>query len=217
MKRLFTLLLAVTMLLSLCACGSSTPKKPIEEMDDDDWEAAVEILEEEYEEEEPVAETEAEMKQYQLGEYAASDDGMVQFSVDSFCFSDYRDSDYLPTDGGYFGAKDGNTFFLFTGTMTYVGDSKEAISYCVYADVDYNNGYVFDDLNYGNVDEFYKDGGLGATIRFEPLTSDTERDIRGYIEVPKVVETDTASPLLLKIRIGRGNYGDVAEYIVPLR
>lgn len=74
MKKLISFLLAAAMLLSLCACGSSTPKKPIEEMDDADWEAAAEILEEEYAEE-PAPQTEPVQKIYQIGETIVTADG----------------------------------------------------------------------------------------------------------------------------------------------
>ena len=216
MKKLISFLLATAMLLSLCACGSSTPKKPIEEMDDADWEAAAEILEEEYAEE-PAPQTEPVQKIYQIGETIVTADGMLEFTLDSFCFADTRDTGrYVPADSESEAwmfeegkAEAEKTYLFYTGTMTFVGDSKEICDYYLYdAQADYDNGYVI--TGQGNSDKedswiFELGASNGtATAKFEPLTGTKVREARGYLEVPAVVETDTEKPLLLIINIGGG-------------
>lgn len=216
MKKLFTLLLTAAMLLSLCACGSSTPKKPIEEMDDEDWEAVVEVMED-AENEEPVAETEPVQKIYQIGETIVTADGMLEFTLDSFCFADTRDTGrYVPADSESEAwmfeegkAEAEKTYLFYTGTMTFVGDSKEICDYYLYdAQADYDNGYII--TGQGNWDKedawtFEVGASSGdATAKFEPLTGTKVREARGFLEVPAVVETDTESPLLLIINIGGG-------------
>ena len=216
MKKLFALLLVAAMLLSLCACGSSTPKKPIEEMDDADWEAVVEVMEE-AENEEPIAETEPVQKIYQLGETIVTADGMLEFTLDSFCFADTRDGGrYVPADSEseawWFDegkAEAEKTYLFYTGTMTFVGDSKEICDYYLYdAQADYDNGYII--TGQGNSDKEDSwifelgDSNGTATAKFEPLVGTKVREARGYLEVPAVVETDTEKPLLLIINIGGG-------------
>lgn len=216
MKKLLTLLLAAAMLLSLCACGSSTPKKPIEEMDDADWEAVVEVMEE-AENEEPIAETEPVQKIYQIGETIVTADGMLEFTLDSFCFADIRDGTrHVPADSEseVWWFEDGKaeaekTYLFYTGTMTFVGDSKEICRYYLYdAQADYDNGYIITGQGNDKKEEawtFEVGASRGdAAAKFEPLTGTKVREARGFLEVPAVVETDTESPLLLIINIGGG-------------
>lgn len=221
MKKGFAVLLAAAMLLSLCACGagSASPKKPIEEMDDEDWESAVEILEEEYAAEEPPAETEPAQKIYQIGETVVTADGMLEFTLDSFCFADTRDGGrFVPADSEseawWFDegkAEAEKTYLFYTGTMNFVGNSKEICEYYLYdVQADYDDGYIIK----GQGDWSKEDSGIfelndtsnngEAVASFEPLTGTKVREVRGYLEVPEVVETDTESPLLLIINIGGG-------------
>ena len=211
MKKLFALLLAVTMLLSLCACGSShAPKKPIEEMDDEDWEAAAEALEDMYEEEEPGVETEPAEKIYELGETVVTAEGMFELSIDRFGFTDfYNARSYLPeqNDLPIVEAPEGKTYLLVEGTMRFVGDPKETVQHFISAEeLDYNDGYKFSYKVPASMFEPNTSGVLGdqdaygkTNINFEPLTGTCTKDVRAIFEIPEVIGTDTESPMLLSM------------------
>lgn len=226
MKKLLALLLAAAMLLSLCACGSSgAPEKNMEDISDEDWEAAADALEDMYEETEGT--TEPGEKIYELGETIVSWDGMVELTIDSFCFSDYKTSDsVLPAEsGGYYDtAKEEMTFFLYTATFTLVGETKGTYYMNLSnIEVDYNDGYEF--RSHLTSCRVFEEGerveGVTNIIEIEPLVGTKVRELRGYIEVPEVIETDTEGALLLKFKIYGGVEGSGAfetdEITVRLR
>lgn len=206
MKKLLVLLLSAAMLLSLCACGSPSKPKELEDISDEDWEAAAEALEDMYEEE-PVVENEATEKIYELGETIVTADGMFELSIDSFSFIDfYNSSTLLAEQGGLYTyeAPEGKTYLLCEGTMRYVGESKEGLQHQIYNEkLDYNDGYTF-----SSATQFYMfepgdpdTDALMVAIHIEPLTGTRTKDVRCIFEVPEVVETDTESPLLLTLSI----------------
>ena len=61
--------------------------------------------------------------------------------------------------------------------------------------VDYNDGYEFERKNGGFYDS---NDNYSSMAQFEALSDNRTRTWIEVFEVPKVVETDTASPLLLK-------------------
>ena len=225
MKKLLALLLAAALLLSLCACGSPSKPKELEDISDEDWEAAAEALEDMYEEE-PAVETEAAKKIYEIGDTIVTADGMVEFTLDSFCFGDYRDGmTYLPADSGdiYHTAEEGKTFCFFSGTMTLVGEPKEKSSYWLYdIKADYMDGYIFGEGEPFPTNTYELDGSRGgSSAEFEPFVSTNVREVRGFVEVPDVVENDTENSLLLYFIIN-GSSGDSGcspkvECVVRLR
>lgn len=228
MKKLLVLLLSAAMLLSLCACGSSSkpkePEKPkeLEDISDEDWEAAAEALQ--GMNDEPAAETEPVAKIYELGETILSEDGMVELVIDTFGYADIMDvSKCVPAEEESMDARrpeEGKAYLYFSGTLNYVGDAKEEVSYGCIAELDYKDGYIFKaDGSKGRVRlTGGDDGGSSNGCRFEVLTNNTKVEVDGYIVVPETVETDTESPLLLRVELfysGKG--GTVADATFQLR
>lgn len=200
MKRIISLLLAAVMVLSLCACGSSKPqKKSLDELTAEDFQAAAEQLM--GEEAEMQAPTEAEQKVYQLGETITMMDDMIEFTVNSISFTD--DPYAIKADSSFYGYKpsEGKTCLFFDATLEFKGNLKQTFTWfdsAYFTDitkVDYNDGYEFERKNGGFYDS---NDNYASMAQFEALSDNRTRTWIEVFEVPKVVETDTASPLLLK-------------------
>lgn len=200
MKRIISLLLAAVMVLSLCACGSSKPqKKSLDELTAEDFQAAAEQLM--GEEAETQAPTEAEQKVYQLGETITMMDDMIEFTVNSISFTD--DPYAIKADSSFYGYKpsEGKTCLFFDATLEFKGNLKQTFTWfdsAYFTDitkVDYNDGYEFERKNGGFYDS---NDNYASMAQFEALSDNRTRTWIEVFEVPKVVETDTASPLLLK-------------------
>lgn len=200
MKRIISLLLAAVMVLSLCACGSSKPqKKSLDELTAEDFQAAAEQLM--GEEAETQAPTEAEQKVYKLGETITMMDDMIELTVNSISFTD--DPYAIKADSSFYGYKpsEGKTCLFFDATLEYKGNLKQTLTWfdsAYFTDimkVDYNDGYEFERKNGGFYDS---NDNYSSMAQFEPLSDNRTRTWIEVFEVPKVVETDTASPLLLK-------------------
>lgn len=200
MKRIISLLLAAVMVLSLCACGSSKPqKKSLDELTAEDFQAAAEQLM--GEEAETQAPTEAEQKVYKLGETITMMDDMIELTVNSISFTD--DPYAIKADSSFYGYKpsEGKTCLFFDATLEYKGNLKQTLTWfdsAYFTDimkVDYNDGYEFERKNGGFYDS---NDNYSSMAQFEALSDNRTRTWTEVFEVPKVVETDTASPLLLK-------------------
>ena len=200
MKRIISLLLAAVMVLSLCACGTSKPqKKSLDELTAEDFQAAAEQLM--GEEAETQAPTEAEQKVYQLGETITMMDDMIEFTVNSISFTD--DPYAIKADSSFYGYKpsEGKTCLFFDATLEFKGNLKQTFTWfdsAYFTDitkVDYNDGYEFERKNGGFYDS---NDNYASMAQFEALSDNRTRTWIEVFEVPKVVETDTASPLLLK-------------------
>lgn len=200
MKRIISLLLAVVMVLSLCACGSSKPqKKSLDELTAEDFQAAAEQLM--GEEAETQAPTEAEQKVYKLGETITMMDDMIELTVNSISFTD--DPYAIKADSSFYGYKpsEGKTCLFFDATLEFKGNLKQTFTWfnsAYFTDimkVDYNDGYEFERKNGGFYDS---NDNFSSMAQFEALSDNRTRTWITVFEVPKVVETDTASPLLLK-------------------
>lgn len=200
MKRIISLLLAAVMVLSLCACGSSKPqKKSLDELTAEDFQAAAEQLM--GEEAETQAPTETEQKVYKLGETITMMDDMIEFTVNSISFTD--DPYAIKADSSFYGYKpsEGKTCLFFDATLEFKGNLKQTFTWfdsAYFTDimkVDYNDGYEFERKNGGFYDS---NDNFSSMAQFEALSDNRTRTWIEVFEVPKVVETDTASPLLLK-------------------
>ena len=200
MKRIISLLLAAVMVLSLCACGSSKPqKKSLDELTAEDFQAAAEQLM--GEEAETQAPTEAEQKVYKLGETITMMDDMIELTVNSISFTD--DPYAIKGDSSFYGYKpsEGKTCLFFDATLEFKGNLKQTFTWfnsAYFTDimkVDYNDGYEFERKNGGFYDS---NDNFSSMAQFEALSDNRTRTWIEVFEVPKVVETDTASPLLLK-------------------
>lgn len=199
MKKLFALLLAATMLLSLCACGSSSKPKELEDISDEDWEAAAEALEDMYEDE-LVVETEATEKIYELGETIIAADGLIEIKFDGFQYADMVDyHKYVPTTENGVKPEEGKVFLFYTGTVNCSGDIKEKL-YVVLdkVELDYNDGYKFKGTR---TSDFYFPVENGNNVEFEPLSDDYTRTFTGYMEVPIAVQNDKENPILLSFKL----------------
>lgn len=206
MKKLISLLLAAVMVLSLCACGSSKPKKKsLDELTAEDFQAAAEQL---MGEEATQAPAEAEQKVYKLGETITMMDDMIELTVYDFCFSESvnRGDVTIPTSETHYSsiekAAEGKTFIICSATINYLGNLKRDFNLMMETGegtIDYNDGYIFKEANIHAMIGDTKTSGNVAT--FEPLSDKKTGEYRVCFEVPKVVESDTQSPLLLKLRL----------------
>lgn len=202
MKKLFTLLLAIAMLLSLCACASSGVPENNGDILDEEWEDSDDAKEDLNEDTAEI--TESGEKIYKIGETLVSADGMVEFTIDDITFCKYLDLDaWKPGVEG--GAKtntapDGKTYLFYTGTLKFVGETKDIWEYCITAELDYNNGQKFKYTS-SSFFEVGDDSSSDYMAVFDPLTGTNVREVRGYIrEVDEAVESDTQAPLLLNLR-----------------
>ena len=200
MKKLISLLLAAVMVLSLCACGSPKPqKKSLDELTAEDFQAAAEQLM--GEEAETQAPTETEQKVYKLGETITMMDDMIELTINSISFTD--DPYAIKADSSFYGYKpsEEKTCLFFDATLEYKGNLKQTFTWfdsAYFTDimkVDYNDGYEFERKNGGFYDS---NDNYSSMAQFEALSDNRTRTWIEVFEVPKVVETDTASPLLLK-------------------
>ena len=178
MKKMFSLLLAFVMCLSLCACGA----------DKDAPEAN--------KGEEPAA-TEAQTV-YTMGDTASN--GMFEFTPVFEGFTDevanWPDQDYLTPEGKISGsnpfkAGDEKVIMYFSASVKFVGESKSNETFWYDFTVDYDNGYLFDfNENYNCGVKAGDKWNYSNKITFEPLSSAKEGYVRFCIEVPEQLEAD---------------------------
>ena len=221
MKKVLVLLLSAAMLLSLCACGSPSKPQKFEDISDEDLEAAAEALEDMYEEE-PVAETEPAEIIYEIGDTIVSSDGMVEFVIETFNYTDSLDKfNCVPAEEGSKSAwspDEGKTCLYFSGTLNYVGNAKETVSYWCDTELHYGDGYIFDaDSGNGTGSIRLTGGDAGSTAngcRFEVFTQNTKVEIAGYVVVPEIVETDVESSLLLRFMLRLGGNGRIVDDVL---
>lgn len=207
MKKLIALLLAAVMLLSLCACGSPRAAKvpvgdvpPLQEQ-----EGHTDAMEDKNDET-PIVRTEPVDGIYKIGDTFVTEDGMVEFTLDNFCFSDsYDQLTYLPaSDGGdiILPSTEVHTFMLFSGTLNLVGNIESSYAYSMYdLELECSNGkkYTGHETCAFELDSSVPYGNYEA--EFYPQEGAKTKEIRGVMEIHKEVESDTASSLLLTFTI----------------
>lgn len=217
MKRIISLLLATVMVLSLCACGSSKPqKKSLDELTAEDFEAAAEQLM--GEEAETQAPAEAAQKVYKLGETITMMDGMIEYTVNRIQFCNDGNA-IRGTIFNYWASREyeeGETALLIEETIEYKGNLKSKFNWNAsnYGSVfiDYNDGYEFRGHIWYPSDKYSTE----AAARFEPLSDEKTIIFTMRFVVPNVVETDTASPLLLKFTAEGWSDDGANNYYEPI-
>lgn len=224
MKKLITLLLAATMLLSLCACGSSHADQiPHEDIPHEEPGTDAGVREDMSEDASTVR-TEPADGIYEIGDTIVTADGMVEFTLDKFYFSDnYDQGTFLPaTEGGdiILPSTEVHTFILFSGTMNLVGNIEDSYAYSLYdLELECSNGkkYTGHETCVFELDSSVPYGNYEA--EFYPQEGAKTKEIRGVMEIYKEVENDPASPLLLTLTIGGRNRGsgDRTETEVTIR
>ena len=154
--------------------------------------------------------TEATEKIYEIGDAIVSADGMVELTIDDFYFgSEYEHGTLMCPASGRNSVKkppEEHVYLFYTGTITFIGDSKESHYYFFEKDieVDYKDGYTFNQI--GILNGYYGFREVGDTTamvdelaRFKPLTGTKTRELIGVVGVADVIETDTESSLLLNM------------------
>ncbi|MDO4651035.1 MAG: hypothetical protein Q4B26_20550 [Eubacteriales bacterium] len=156
---------------------------------------------------------------YHFGETVTTGDGMFEFTPVFEGFADklanWPDSDYLTPDGQFSGqtpyeAADEKVMMYFSGTIEYVGESKQNESFAYDFTIDYDDGYIFEfangeAFNRGNgyhsgcgmiVDPEEDDWKYTNIAAFEPLSSSTTRQVRFCIEVPYQIEENIEKTII---------------------
>lgn len=208
MKKLIILLLALVMLVSLCACGGGNDTPATTEPEETAKpETSTDVI-------------------YHFGDTITAD--MVEFTPVFEGFADklanWPDKDFMTPEGQFSGstpyaASDEKVMMYFSGTINYVGDSKENVNFVYDFTIDYNNGYLFDFVGgdaFNSGKGYHSDCGITDNIEsgdwdyensaiFEPLSSNKTRYVRFCIEVPKQLETDTNN-ILITFHIAGSDY-----------
>lgn len=190
MKKAVSLILALMMLLTLCACGAEGGTS---------------------------AQGTANKDEYQFGESITSPSGMFVFTpeFDGFAaaVANYPDENYLRPEGrgvdesnNPYVAEDGKVMMYCSAKVEYVGGSKEDETFRFSAKLDYDGSYTFDadGIRYSRDEEDW-DAGYDSTS-FEPLSTDTVRYVRFCFEVPEVVSQDYEKRTVTVITIEDQDY-----------
>ena len=207
MKKALSLMLVIAMMLTLCACGSSGKKTDIEDITPEDLEAAAaELMGEEFEEE-PVAETEAVEKIYQLGETIPVLDGKYEFTIHDFAFSE--DSLYGARE------QEGNIHLSYTATLNCVEDVKEVTQLILPpGQIIYNDDYTF---YYTGPEVNGNPENRGNMAVFEPLSDNKTREIIGEDEVSKVLAEDTEGKICYTFEFWENNTSRSQKVTIQFR
>lgn len=208
MKRMIAFLLAAMMCLSLAACGGTTGK------DNGD--------------NPPADEAQTDKTVYTFGDTISVLDGMIEFTpvFEGFAekLANWPDKDYMTPEGQFSGetpykAAEDKVMMYFSGTVNYVGESKEKVNFTYEFTVDYDNGYLFefaggDAWNRGKgyhsgcgVTDDVKNGDwkYHPYTAFEPLTSNKTRYVRFCIEVPDQLR-ENSEKVIVTFHIGGEDY-----------
>lgn len=216
MRTTISLLLALVMCLSLCACGdgkvTSTTEAPTTETQAPTTESTTEPI---------VILT--------VGETASTK--VLEFTLDSFTFTDKLDTsgdeNYLTPIEEHAHItrvpKEGKTFVSFSFSIKNIG--KEELSTLAFSTMKlvYSDGYTFEiDPNNGVVrtdDSYYTRNGRTGFLSPEVLAE--AQTYRGYFEVPLEVTENVDAPLLFTVELqmdeGPVGFAIRKEFIYELR
>lgn len=204
MKKAISLLLALVVCLSLCACGDSnsnatdTPETqaPANEEPADETQAPAN------EEPEPPAEDTI----YKLGDAIETDLFKITPSFTGYAYelANWPDENFMTPAGQFSGtspysANEGKTAMYGEVQIEYIGNEKSDVSLNMSISVDYDNGYIFQgaDVHMGNCVSIDGDWQYDGQMTFEPLSNYNTRILRYCVEVPEQVETNADKSLLV--------------------
>ena len=191
MKKALSLLLALVMCLSLCACGggSDTPKTS----EAPTTEATKPIAEETI---------------YKLGDVIETNLFKITPAFTGYAkeLANWPDENYMTPAGKISGttpyaAGEEKTVMYGQIDVEYIGNEKSNVPLKISISVDYDNGYIFDGsaVHIGNCVSVDGDWEYNGEMSFEPLSSSTTRVVRYCVEVPEQVESAADKSLLVTI------------------
>ena len=201
MKKWMLLLLMLTLCISLAACAQT---------ETNDTDKATQGTEQTDNENTTV---------YHFGDTVSISDGMFEFTPVFEGFADklanWPDKDFMTPDGQFSGespyvAADEKVMMYFSGTINYLGESKENEQFKYDFTVDYDNGYLFNFVEgnaWNNGNGYHSGCGITDNIEtgdwdyecsatFEPLSSNKTRYVRFCIEVPNQLQTDSENIMI---------------------
>lgn len=178
---------------------------------------------------EPLSNTQTKSEPLSFGQSISTKIFKFTPSFDGFAkeLANWPDENFLTPTGQISGsnpyeAADGKVMMFFSGTVEYIGDSKQNETFSLYYIVDYDNGYTFNGNNDYNASAFesedaryhtawgnsvdMNDWDYSNSMTFAPLSSITTRIIRFAIEVPEVLQSATDKPLNFIFTIDDNDY-----------
>ena len=190
MKKAISLLLALVLCLSLCACGGSNTDTP--KTTEAPTTKATEPL--------------AEETIYKLGDIIETDLFKITPSFTGYAYelANWPDENFMTPAGQFSGtsaysANEGKTAMYGEVQIEYIGNEKSDVSLNMSISVDYDNGYIFQgsDVDMGNCVSIDGDWKYNGQMTFEPLSNYNTRILRYCVEVPEQVETNNDKALLV--------------------
>jgi len=200
MKKTISLLLALALCLSLCACGGDNDVPETEAPVAEATEAPITEVPEE-----PAAET-----IYTLGDVIETDLFQITPSFTGYAFelANWPDENFMTPAGKFSGtsaysASEGKTAMYGEVQIAYIGNEKSDVSLNLGISVDYDNGYIFQgaDVDMGNCVSIDGDWQYNGQMTFEPLSDHNTRILRYCVEVPQQVETNADKSLLVTFSV----------------
>lgn len=208
MKKTISLLLALVICLSLCACGDNEKKEEPATENTVIMETTTEAVAEESEE-------------LSLGDKVADEYFEVSITRAEFCQTLNADPKHegfmLPlaeADRGSvstsLSANEGEVYLSYSFEYKYIGKAEQTFGTCFITMVQYNNDYNFF-KNYYNVrhstvwevlsaDNLPPLSLTSASKTYKPLDP-TVYEVRGFISLPKEIAENTDAPLLIKVGV----------------
>lgn len=230
MKKLWAVILAAALALSLAACAAA-PAEETEEPADSTTETPAEVTPETPAEETPETEAPAEEAapaEYALGDTVETDRWrftLTAFTLGTNLCKDTESDDYLIVDGDYettftwgdetydlaYVAADGRAFAAVGYEMQYLGkETLESMDQLPDVWVDYDDGYIFADPPYTDGTAFVRVDGTFTPVdeqnlwQLEPLSPQAE--YRDCLDIPREVLDNTDAPIRLVVSLDGTEY-----------
>ena len=196
MKKTISLILALVLCLSLCACGGGNDTPEVTEAPTETTEA-------------PTTEATkppAEETVYKLGDIIETELFKItpSFAGYSYELANWPDENFMTPAGKFSGtspysASEGKTSMYGEIHVEYIGNEKSDVKLKLNVSVDYDDGYIFEgaDTHMGNCISINGDWAYDGNMTFEPLSSNNNRIVRYCIEVPEQVEANAEKSLLV--------------------
>lgn len=191
MKKLSILLFAITMSVSMCACGSKENHSDIvSNSQENNFD---------FENNSQENEKEVEMTYYEFGETALVNNGNVEITLKSYDYVEnvYEYGDVTRVESfSRTTPSDENCLIRVVYTLKNVG--KEAIKKNVtFGYIDYDNGYKFECANPVGIHLTSCGNTVSKTsvgVTLQPLSEEVE--VVSFLEVPKTIQEDKTKALL---------------------